>query len=153
MSHDLGIFMRKILEHAALSPPEVRDGCCGSSYVPSYILRRRVRRSRIPAISGSGSEVVATTFAVHDRIVASVIFASVTMQMYTPHLYYIIYFSDHILLFPRDSTPLHFHVLFVTLSQNEDVGEGGHQMHKLSLIHISEPTRQEAISYAVFCLK
>ena len=24
---------------------------------------------------------------------------------------------------------------------------------KLSLIHISEPTRQEAISYAVFCLK
>ncbi len=23
----------------------------------------------------------------------------------------------------------------------------------LSLIHISEPTRQEAISYAVFCLK
>lgn len=74
--------------------------------------------------------MVATTFAVHDRIVASVIFASVTMQMYTPHLYYIISFSDHILLFPRDSTPLHFHVLFVTLSQNEDVGEGGHQMHK-----------------------
>ena len=25
--------------------------------------------------------------------------------------------------------------------------------HALSLIHISEPTRQEAISYAVFCLK
>ena len=25
--------------------------------------------------------------------------------------------------------------------------------YKLSLIHISEPTRQEAISYAVFCLK
>ena len=25
--------------------------------------------------------------------------------------------------------------------------------HNLSLIHISEPTRQEAISYAVFCLK
>ena len=25
--------------------------------------------------------------------------------------------------------------------------------HGLSLIHISEPTRQEAISYAVFCLK
>ena len=24
--------------------------------------------------------------------------------------------------------------------------------HELSLIHISEPTRQEAISYAVFCL-
>ncbi len=24
---------------------------------------------------------------------------------------------------------------------------------QLSLIHISEPTRQEAISYAVFCLK
>ena len=24
---------------------------------------------------------------------------------------------------------------------------------ELSLIHISEPTRQEAISYAVFCLK
>ena len=29
--------------------------------------------------------------------------------------------------------------------------EGG--LLKLSLIHISEPTRQEAISYAVFCLK
>ena len=26
-------------------------------------------------------------------------------------------------------------------------------LYKLSLIHISEPTRQEAISYAVFCLK
>ena len=25
--------------------------------------------------------------------------------------------------------------------------------YMLSLIHISEPTRQEAISYAVFCLK
>ena len=31
----------------------------------------------------------------------------------------------------------------------------GNQAHELdlSLIHISEPTRQEAISYAVFCLK
>ena len=29
----------------------------------------------------------------------------------------------------------------------------GLQVHDLSLIHISEPTRQEAISYAVFCLK
>ena len=27
------------------------------------------------------------------------------------------------------------------------------QAMSLSLIHISEPTRQEAISYAVFCLK
>ena len=27
------------------------------------------------------------------------------------------------------------------------------QENGLSLIHISEPTRQEAISYAVFCLK
>jgi len=26
-------------------------------------------------------------------------------------------------------------------------------LHKLSLIHISEPTRQAEISYAVFCLK
>ena len=26
-------------------------------------------------------------------------------------------------------------------------------VHKLSLIHISEPTRQAEISYAVFCLK
>ena len=26
-------------------------------------------------------------------------------------------------------------------------------LFELSLIHISEPTRQEAISYAVFCLK
>ena len=29
----------------------------------------------------------------------------------------------------------------------------GEACHLLSLIHISEPTRQEAISYAVFCLK
>ena len=28
-----------------------------------------------------------------------------------------------------------------------------HWLQELSLIHISEPTRQEAISYAVFCLK
>ena len=27
------------------------------------------------------------------------------------------------------------------------------ELDELSLIHISEPTRQEAISYAVFCLK
>ena len=27
------------------------------------------------------------------------------------------------------------------------------KLHKLSLIHISEPTRQAEISYAVFCLK
>ena len=30
---------------------------------------------------------------------------------------------------------------------------GRTQIKYLSLIHISEPTRQEAISYAVFCLK
>ena len=29
----------------------------------------------------------------------------------------------------------------------------GRMVYVLSLIHISEPTRQEAISYAVFCLK
>ena len=29
----------------------------------------------------------------------------------------------------------------------------GDFLPELSLIHISEPTRQEAISYAVFCLK
>ena len=28
-----------------------------------------------------------------------------------------------------------------------------YHMHDLSLIHISEPTRQAEISYAVFCLK
>ena len=35
------------------------------------------------------------------------------------------------------------------------VGQRYHQDkdYLLSLIHISEPTRQEAISYAVFCLK
>ena len=32
---------------------------------------------------------------------------------------------------------------------DDDDGDGD----DLSLIHISEPTRQEAISYAVFCLK
>src|SRR5674476_1433958 len=30
---------------------------------------------------------------------------------------------------------------------------GAHAHHRLSLIHISEPTRQAEISYAVFCLK
>ena len=37
-----------------------------------------------------------------------------------------------------------------------DVGprvEAGHTVLPLSLIHISEPTRPERISYAVFCLK
>ena len=33
------------------------------------------------------------------------------------------------------------------------VGPHDEVLHTLSLIHISEPTRQEAISYAVFCLK
>src|SRR5450759_3029596 len=32
-------------------------------------------------------------------------------------------------------------------------GFGGHRLHALSLIHISEPTRLGMISYAVFCLK
>ena len=32
-------------------------------------------------------------------------------------------------------------------------GSGVSGVYGLSLIHISEPTRQEAISYAVFCLK
>ena len=31
--------------------------------------------------------------------------------------------------------------------------DGGVQFYHLSLIHISEPTRQAEISYAVFCLK
>ena len=31
--------------------------------------------------------------------------------------------------------------------------ERGSRVEKLSLIHISEPTRQAEISYAVFCLK
>src|SRR5450756_2869090 len=33
------------------------------------------------------------------------------------------------------------------------VGVGGHATLRLSLIHISEPTRLGMISYAVFCLK
>ena len=33
------------------------------------------------------------------------------------------------------------------------LGRGLTAVKALSLIHISEPTRQEAISYAVFCLK
>ena len=34
-----------------------------------------------------------------------------------------------------------------------DLADGVAKGKALSLIHISEPTRQEAISYAVFCLK
>ena len=34
-----------------------------------------------------------------------------------------------------------------------DVEETIKAVHQLSLIHISEPTRQAEISYAVFCLK
>ena len=37
--------------------------------------------------------------------------------------------------------------LVITNKEAEELG------YSLSLIHISEPTRQEAISYAVFCLK
>src|SRR5674476_61590 len=33
------------------------------------------------------------------------------------------------------------------------LGADGEPLHDLSLIHISEPTRQAEISYAVFCLK
>ncbi len=36
---------------------------------------------------------------------------------------------------------------------DERQGTGLDTLVVLSLIHISEPTRQEAISYAVFCLK
>ena len=40
------------------------------------------------------------------------------------------------------------------LKQPKNLVEAIHQLFQdLSLIHISEPTRQEAISYAVFCLK
>src|SRR5678810_1330677 len=35
----------------------------------------------------------------------------------------------------------------------DDGGDATMLVHKLSLIHISEPTRQAEISYAVFCLK
>jgi len=34
-----------------------------------------------------------------------------------------------------------------------DIQNQGDRPHTLSLIHISEPTRRYAISYAVFCLK
>ena len=39
---------------------------------------------------------------------------------------------------------------------NDDLRRGrptNHKVYGLSLIHISEPTRREGISYAVFCLK
>ena len=39
-----------------------------------------------------------------------------------------------------------------TANEDEEV-EIGSILKKLSLIHISEPTRQAEISYAVFCLK
>ena len=38
-------------------------------------------------------------------------------------------------------------------AMNKKYGRSGGELYHLSLIHISEPTRQEAISYAVFCLK
>src|SRR5678809_1451730 len=38
---------------------------------------------------------------------------------------------------------------FLAVGKTAPVGK----FHKLSLIHISEPTRQAEISYAVFCLK
>ena len=39
------------------------------------------------------------------------------------------------------------------LPPRQQWGKGGSQWGDLSLIHISEPTRQAEISYAVFCLK
>ena len=41
----------------------------------------------------------------------------------------------------------------ITARQIESARRAMTRHIKLSLIHISEPTRQEAISYAVFCLK
>src|SRR5680860_583526 len=40
----------------------------------------------------------------------------------------------------------------VTIGNNTTIRECA-TIHKLSLIHISEPTRRTPISYAVFCLK
>ena len=38
-------------------------------------------------------------------------------------------------------------------AKHDFAGQNGHDMgYRLSLIHISEPTRQHWISYAVFCL-
>ena len=44
---------------------------------------------------------------------------------------------------------------FAVTVYDRDEGSGNDTLgaSHLSLIHISEPTRQEAISYAVFCLK
>ena len=44
-------------------------------------------------------------------------------------------------------------VLFENLSLEIEKGEFVGLVGKLSLIHISEPTRRVVISYAVFCLK
>ena len=40
-----------------------------------------------------------------------------------------------------------------TKAPEQEETASGKEDDNLSLIHISEPTRQEAISYAVFCLK
>ena len=45
---------------------------------------------------------------------------------------------------PYNTSKIADNTLVITLFRN---------VYELSLIHISEPTRQEAISYAVFCLK
>ena len=48
----------------------------------------------------------------------------------------------------------HFARMQAAQKLNSKKNKGARSMaYDLSLIHISEPTRQEAISYAVFCLK
>src|SRR5665647_2510456 len=46
-----------------------------------------------------------------------------------------------------DGRHIHFVILETTLKDNHQ------HVYRLSLIHISEPTRRTPISYAVFCLK
>ncbi|CZS11807.1 reactivating factor for ethanolamine ammonia lyase [Clostridioides difficile] len=42
---------------------------------------------------------------------------------------------------------------FIVIVENDMAKVLGQAIYALSLIHISEPTRQAEISYAVFCLK
>ena len=42
---------------------------------------------------------------------------------------------------------------YIEIRKINDIYIWKYSEEQLSLIHISEPTRQEAISYAVFCLK
>ena len=62
----------------------------------------------------------------------------------------LIKFSNDVRVWQEDESP---YKVIAQILRDRGAGSGKIGMDELALIHISEPTRQEANSYAVFCLK